>query len=171
MGLPADTRVVSDNRDARLVLDDLIAEGARFDLIFGDAFNDLSIPYHLTTREVAEKLARLVVPDGAYLANVIDNPAKGEFMRAYARTLNAVFPHLRVLSGPGGASMDGLATYVLVASHQPLGLDSLDGTRGVRVIPEERVRAWLQSGRPLILSDDYAPVDNLMAPMFAERGY
>ena len=171
MGLPTDTRVVTDNRDARLVLDELVAAGARFDLVFGDAFNDLSVPYHLTTREVAAKLARLVTPGGAYLANVIDNPARGEFMRAYAHTLRTAFPHLRVLSGPGGVGLDALATYVLVASHQPLALDALDGTRGVRVIPEPQVAAWLARDRPLVLSDDYAPVDNLMAPMFAERGY
>jgi len=171
MGLPADTRVATDNRDARLVLDDLLAAGARFDLVFGDAFNDLSIPYHLTTREVAVKLAQLVAPDGAYLANVIDNPERGEFMRAYAHTLRTAFPYLRVLSGPGGVGLDVLATYVLVASHQPLALETVDGTRGVRVIPEPQVAAWLASRPPLVLSDDYAPVDNLMAPMFAERGY
>ena len=162
----------TDNRDARLVVDDLIAAGRQFDLIFGDAFNDLSIPYHLTTQEFAVKLGRLVAPDGAYLANVIDNPARGEFMRAYARTLATVFPHLSVLSGPAGGELSGLATYVLVASPSPLPVAHLDNEdRRVRVIPQQRVANWLATGRSLVLTDEYAPVDNLMAPMFAERGY
>src|SRR5262249_6680667 len=81
MGLRADTRVVSYNRDARLVLDELVAAGKQYDLIFGDAFNDLSIPYHLTTQELAAKLRLVLARNGVYLANVIDNPTRGEFMR------------------------------------------------------------------------------------------
>ncbi|HEY7060265.1 MAG TPA: fused MFS/spermidine synthase [Chloroflexota bacterium] len=164
MGLPADSRVVTDNRDARLVLDDLIAQGRQFDVVFGDAFNDLSIPYHLTTREFAAKLARLVAPGGAYLANIIDDPVRGEFMRAYAQTLNTAFPHIAVVSTAASRDLGGLSTYVLAASATPL--DPAE----VPLMPPERVAAWLAAGRPLVLSDDYAPVDNLMAPMFAERG-
>ena len=43
-------------------------------------------------------------------------------------------------------------------------------TQQLPMVPHDRVSAWLAEGRPLVLSDDYAPVDNLMAPMFAERG-
>ncbi len=172
MGLAPDSRVVTYNRDARLVLDELIAAGRQYDLIYGDAFNDLSIPYHLTTREFALKLRRLLAPAGIYLANVIDNPARGEFMRAYARTLATVFPHLGVLSGPGGDGLNGLATYVLAASPAPLDLAALNGAAPrVQVVPPARVAAWLADGPPLVLTDDYAPVDNLMAPIFAERGH
>jgi spermidine synthase len=172
MGLSPDSRVVSYNRDARIVLDELIAAGRQYDLIFGDAFNDLSIPYHLTTREFAQKLGRLVAPGGAYVANVIDNPAHGEFMRAYARTLGTVFPHVAVFTGQSSAELRGLATYVVAASPAPLDLARLDNPAGrVRVVPPERVAEWLAAGRQLVLTDDYVPVDNLMAPMFAERGY
>jgi len=40
----------------------------------------------------------------------------------------------------------------------------------VRIVPDARVAEWLAAGRSLVLTDDYVPVDNLMAPMFAERG-
>jgi spermidine synthase len=163
MGLPADSRVVTYSRDARLVLDELVAAGRQYDLIFGDAFNDLSIPYHLTTREVADKLARLIAPGGVYLANIIDDPARGEFMRAYARTLGTAFPHIAIVSSGASRDLRGLSTYVVAASATPLDPDQ------VALFPAEQVAAWLAEGRPLILSDDYAPVDNLMAPMFAER--
>jgi spermidine synthase len=165
MGLTPDSRVVTYSRDARLVLDELIAAGRQYDLVFGDAFNDLSIPYHLTTREFAAKLRQIVAPDGAYLANIIDNPARGEFMRAYARTLATAFPHIAIVRTGAVSDLQGLSTYVLLASAAPL-----DDPR-VRVLPAERVAAWLAEGHPLVLTDDYAPVDNLMAPMFAERGH
>jgi spermidine synthase len=172
MGLRPESRIVSYNRDARLVLDELIAANRQFDLIYGDAFNDLSIPYHLTTREVAAKLARLLDQRGIYLANVIDNPARGEFLRAYTRTLGTVFPHLAVLTGALGNELSGLGTYVVAASHAPLDLAILDDpVRRVRLVPPAEVAAWLAAGPGLILTDEYAPVDNLMAPIFVERGY
>jgi hypothetical protein len=44
-----------------------------YDFIYGDAFNDLSVPWHLTTREYSEKVARLLTPGlGVYLINLID---------------------------------------------------------------------------------------------------
>ena len=115
---------------------------------------------------------RLVAPGGVYVANVIDNPAYGEFMRAYARTLNTVFPNVAVLTGQSSAELRGLATYVVAASPQPLDAARLDHpAERVRVVPADRVAEWLAAGRNLVLTDDYVPVDNLMAPMFAERGY
>jgi hypothetical protein len=133
-------------------------------LVFGDAFNDLSVPYHLATREVAVKVRRLLAPQGAYVANIIDDPARGEFMRAYVRTLGTVFEHVAVVSNAPSGDLDGLSTYVVVASARPL-----DGAP-VPWVPPARVAAWLAGGPPLVLTDDYAPVDNLMAPRFAERG-
>ena len=39
-------------------------EKGTYDFIFGDAFNDLSIPYHLTTKEFAAQLKTLLKPEG-----------------------------------------------------------------------------------------------------------
>src|SRR5437763_10131440 len=46
------TNITTYNVDGRLMLNELSRTNAgQYDLIIGDAFNDLSIPYHLTTRE------------------------------------------------------------------------------------------------------------------------
>jgi len=69
--------------DARNVVDDLLKENARraqsgegtqqFDFVYGDAFNDFSVPWHLTTLEFNRKVRDLLAPDaGVYLINVID---------------------------------------------------------------------------------------------------
>ena len=44
----------------------------QYDLIFGDAFNDFSVPWHLTTREFNEKIAKMMSPTGVYMINIID---------------------------------------------------------------------------------------------------
>jgi len=56
MGLPQDSRIVTHNMDARLFFTNGDARQERHDLVLGDAFNDLSIPYHLTTLEFNQML-------------------------------------------------------------------------------------------------------------------
>tara|TARA_R110002072_G_scaffold146075_2_gene292840 strand:+ start:22536 stop:25634 length:3099 start_codon:yes stop_codon:yes gene_type:complete len=85
MGLPPDgqTAVRTLIGDARNVVDDLlkankvrVASGEKpihYDFVYGDAFNDFSVPWHLTTLEFNEKVKALLNPDsGVYLVNVID---------------------------------------------------------------------------------------------------
>jgi len=100
-------------------------EKGTYDLIFGDAFNDLSIPYHLTTKEFAMQLRSLLKPDGLLLANVIDSFKKGAFMPSYIRTLEEVFGkrnvHLMTLSSD--YEKIGISTCVVVASAKTLDMD------------------------------------------------
>jgi hypothetical protein len=39
------------------------------------------------------------------------------------------------------------------------------------IMPADLMRQWLTEANAPILTDDYAPVDNLIAPVFAERGF
>ena len=41
----------------------------------------------------------------------------------------------------------------------------------VIIMPAELMRQWLDDAHAPVLTDDYAPVDNLIAPIFAERGF
>ncbi|MDP3046810.1 MAG: fused MFS/spermidine synthase, partial [Chloroflexota bacterium] len=66
LGLPDTTTIRSYNEDARQYLM-RATPSAQYDLILGDAFNDLSVPYHLTTREFSERVRRFLKPDGLYL--------------------------------------------------------------------------------------------------------
>jgi hypothetical protein len=65
-------------QDARNFVDDRLLQNqtsdrpVKYDFIYGDAFNDYSIPFHLTTLEFARKLRQLLSDDGCYLANVIE---------------------------------------------------------------------------------------------------
>lgn len=80
LGLVHDSRTAITTRlgDARNVVDDLIRANRQvsapvsYDFVYGDAFNDFSIPWHLTTREFTRKVRRLMKSDGVYMINVID---------------------------------------------------------------------------------------------------
>ncbi len=43
-----------------------------YDFVYGDAFNDFSVPWHLTTREFTQKVSDLMTPQGVFLANIIE---------------------------------------------------------------------------------------------------
>ncbi len=181
LGIPEQTKIRSHNMDGRWFVMNSKEKGS-FDFIFGDAFNDLSIPYHLTTKEFAMQLKALLKPDGLLLANVIDSMKKGQFMPSYIRTLEEVFGkgnvHLITLS----SDFDniGISTHVVVASPQKLDLDHFvkvvkkeKGEAMVsHVMPQDLLQKYLNERYWVILTDDYVPVDNLIAPIFEERfGY
>src|SRR5262249_55619278 len=84
------TRVRTHIGDARNFVDDRIRENEKlaaagkppitYDFVYGDAFNDLSVPWHLTTREFSERIARLLTPgQGVYLVNIIDIYPRARF--------------------------------------------------------------------------------------------
>lgn len=176
MGLPRDTRVITYNEDARLVVKRL--EDGQYHAIIGDAFNDLSVPYHLTTREFAQIVHDLLTPDGFYMLNVVDTFAGGRFLPSMILTLEQVFPHVYLLAEGPGWEQDGRNTFVLVAGKQPLS-ENLLHTQVADLLPDgpvstmldpERLRAYVDKSSAVILTDSHAPVDNMLAPVFAERG-
>ena len=66
----------------------------RLRLVIGDAFGGLAVPWHLTTTEFLDEVARVLRPDGAYVANLIDYPPLG-FFRAEAATAATRFAKSR----------------------------------------------------------------------------
>ena len=56
--------------DARVTLRGEPTDSA--DLVVGDAFGGVAVPWHLTTEEFARDIRRVLRPDGLYLLNVID---------------------------------------------------------------------------------------------------
>jgi spermidine synthase len=176
MGLHPRTRVISYNTDAREVVE--AKQGSPpYDLVFGDAFNDFQIPYHLTTREFAQKIRNLLKPDGLYLALVIDRMRGGRFMASLVRTLREVFPHVYVVADVVRTMAPRAQTYVVAASATPLDPERLrtvrgqgpDGEAAVRIMPRDAMEDWLRGSDSVVMTDDYAPADNLMAPIFLER--
>ena len=70
-GSPRDTPIKTYWGDARQFVE-LNQDNKQYDLVFGDAFNDFSVPWHLTTREFNEKIKKMLTPNGVYMINIID---------------------------------------------------------------------------------------------------
>ncbi len=181
LGIVDDTRIRSFNEDARWFLMNS-KESGRYDFVFGDAFNDLSIPYHLTTKEFAQEVRRVLKPDGLLMANVIDSFKVGLFMPSYIRTLEEVFGkgNVHLLTLTSDYDRIGISTNVIVASPRKLDMDDFvrtikgkeDDEMTAYVMPLERLQKYLNDHDSIVLTDDYVPVDNLIAPIFEERfGY
>ena len=68
LGFEDEALVVVD--DARRSLH--LVEPGSLDLVVGDAFSGLSVPWHLTTVEFVEEISARLRPDGVYTVNVID---------------------------------------------------------------------------------------------------
>jgi spermidine synthase len=180
LGVSESTKIRTFNEDGRWFVMNCQDKGT-YDFIFGDAFNDLSIPYHLTTKEFATLLKSLLKPDGMLMANVIDSFKQGAFMPSYIRTLEEVFGkgnvHLITLSSD--YDHIGISTFVVVASPQKLDMDDFirkvkgkGGEITSHVMPQDQLQEFLRDRYSVILTDDYVPVDNLIAPIFEERfGY
>lgn len=181
LGVSRDSRIRSFNEDGRWFVMNLKQRHV-YDFIFLDAFNDLSIPYHLTTKEFAALLKPLLKPDGIIISNIIDDVQEGRFLPSYIKTLEAVFGKGHVgLAVPFAENKAvGISTCIVVAGLQKLDMDDfilkvreVKGEGTVSSLPPPHV---LQSdtGRryAILLTDDYVPVDNLIAPVFEKRfGY
>jgi hypothetical protein len=163
-GIPRETAIRSINQDARWFA---MRSTDRYDVIFIDAFNDLSVPYHLTTREFAALLRRRLAPNGAIVVNVIDNFERGRFLASYTRTLQGVFgnDNVAIIIENDEDMGDVQSTYVVIAS--PVLGQILGAIGNGKPIPGDVVARYVRKG--IVLTDDYVPVDNMLAPLFAER--
>jgi spermidine synthase len=148
--------------DARMLVGDLPDDSA--DVVVGDAFGGVAVPWHLTTKEFVSELHRVLRPSGAYVANIIDgNDLK--FLRAELATLRSVFADVAVV-GPA-ATFAGLqrSNLVVVASDEPISLTRLDSAVGAagldhQVLAGADVDALIADAP--VLTDDYAPVDQFL---------
>jgi spermidine synthase len=155
--------------EAVVVVDDARRSIARVpegsvDVVMGDAFSGLTVPWHLTTIEFVETLSEKLAPGGLYTVNIIDRP-EARFARAEAATLQAVFEHVAVFAPPGYFTGERGGNYVLVGSHDPMDME--------RVAAAIRSRGGVEIGLfgPDLgrfvddadaLTDDFAPVDQML---------
>lgn len=149
--------------DARIALAD-IADGSQR-LVVGDAFGGVSAAWHLTTTEALAQIRRTLTPDGVYAANVIDFGSLA-FVRAQLATFQRSFAHVALLARPSGISGERGGNFVGIASQAPLPIAEIEAALENRsdwvVIQGAQLDRWI--GDATVLSDDFAPVDQLLTP-------
>ncbi|HEY2784696.1 MAG TPA: fused MFS/spermidine synthase [Fimbriiglobus sp.] len=165
LGLDPALGIATFNMDGRQFVTERATESA-YDLITLDAVNDLSVPAHLLTLEFDRAVKRLLSPRGIYLLTVIDVPARGRLWTAAVRTLQEAFPYVVVLSGADNWNPDAQSVLVIYAADTPFVLPKSGRTK---VLPQGEIERYLSESRPVVLTDRYAPVDQLMADVFRIR--
>ncbi|MFD3944812.1 fused MFS/spermidine synthase [Streptomyces sp. NPDC058579] len=169
LGLKSQAGIDVRVEDGRLGLRRL--DAASRDLVVGDAFGGVSVPWHLTTVEAMAEVRRVLDADGLYVANLIDHGALA-FARAEVATLSATFEHVALVGEPADIGLDPTATskggnLIVLASDRPVDLratqEGLDARRtGWKIATGDDLTSWVGDARQL--TDDHAPVDQLLQP-------
>ncbi|WP_338781465.1 fused MFS/spermidine synthase [Streptomyces sp. DG1A-41] len=169
LGLRPEAGIDVRVEDGRLGLRRLEA-GSR-DLVVGDAFGGVSVPWHLTTVEAMTDVRRVLDEDGLYVANLIDHGGLA-FARAEVATLSEIFEHVALVGEPTDIGLDPTATpqggnLVVIAAARPIDLRAtrraLDTRQtGWKIATGDTLTSWI--GDAQLLTDDHAPVDQLLQP-------
>lgn len=126
-----------------------------YDFVLMDAFLGEDVPGHLFTREAFSAMRRRLAP-GGLLAMNYTSFADGADARSVARTLRAVFPHVKGFTDRDDSG--DLVSTVFLASADPIALDDAAATlpSAARFLTHE-VR-YPEAGSTL-LTDDFNPIN------------
>jgi len=157
----ANMRVI--HRDARAVLQSI---QQNYDIVVTDVFHDISVPYHMVTREFAQAVKHKLSAEGLYLMNVVDIFPDAKLVKSLIKTLQTEFNHVDVWLEETPEAVSRV-TYVISAQNSRPLPEIIKSQRGFE-------RRWLRVNGSLsnrgtamqdlpILTDDYVPVERLLA--------
>jgi len=173
-GLDPATKIKTINLDARNYVDYFIQQEKlghgveKYDFIYEDVVNDYSIPFQLTTKEYNDKIFNLLTGDGIYMVNMIDMLDSGLLVGSVANTLRQTFPYVAILTDTR-TKPNIRNTFVAAAAKRKLNLTNV--CRGfpidpnLKILNESEIEQLQKRSNGLILTDNYAPVENLLAPV------
>ncbi len=159
--------------------------GAAFDVVLMDAYRTRSVPPHVVTREFDAEVAARLAESGVFLSNVIDRGDTLFLTLSIARTLSTVFPAVDVWIAEGEGNH---ATNVVLAAWKEAARAFRPDEIAVPVTvmeageaPRSRPVTWRRvdfrdaatrwpHACPVVLTDDRAPVDRLLAGRHACSG-
>jgi len=175
-GLSEKSDIEIHHLDARNYIEDRIrhkkqGEGiSSFHLIFNDTIFGLAVPYHLTTYEYNGKMRQLLKPEGMYVTTLVDSIKSPKFLTAMISTLNETFPYTYVLlPGERENYKSGYKTFVVMASLEELDKNKFASFEG-KMLNEDELKLLKGHSEDIILTDNYAPVDNLLKEIFCMQG-
>ena len=142
-----------------------------FDFVYGDAFNDYSVPNHLVTKEFSEMVKEILKPrTGLYLINIIDIFDSGKFLGAVYNSMKRVFPRVYIYcNNDGGPDLrkDGRDTYIVIGAlsahdFKDLGLHEGEKKFIGSLLTEKDLKVLEERSQGIVLTDDFSPVENLL---------
>lgn len=158
--------------DGRVALQS-IPPAPRFDIVFSDVYDDMSMPAHLVTREFNREVRARLKPGGVYAVNVIEGGERPAFLYSLVRTLQQDFPAVEVWVDASDAWRLARITSVVIAADAASPFDRLTATRPPARAwtrrPAEELEARISAAGVPILTDDFAPVDRLLVHILLDR--
>lgn len=181
LGLSRNTKVRSHHMDGRQFIRERAPKN-HYKYVIQDAVNDLSVPYHLMTKEYNDAVKETLAPGGAYLLTLIDSVETGDLWRAAYHTMGKSFKYVELLDPDGFTRPKDRTVFIVYGSDDPLDLAEIRAVAEeayarqahphdayTHVLARDRLEEYLSSRPEVVLSDQYAPVDNLMARVFREQ--
>lgn len=158
-----DKKTTIYTKDARVVLSKVKKQ---YDIIFLDAYNTRSIPFHLTTKEFLETVRSRLKPKGVVVSNIW-SPDLNKYFDAEVKTFQVTFPELYIYKALTSGN------YIFIATNQPGRIQRYAVVDRAKQIQRERdfhfdladlIRSQYQyaTKRPTkerVLTDDRAPVN------------
>jgi spermidine synthase len=152
----------------------------RYDMILLDAYFTDAIPFHLTTREFFQTAEKKLTANGIVVANIIGavTGPGGRITRSVVKTLREIFPQIYIFPTrrADNASLDTIQNVIVIATRERQRLDIREITRRAASLgrdlfpnPLKDIAASYYDARipdhdVPVLTDDYAPTDNLLHP-------
>ncbi|MFI8950470.1 spermidine synthase [Streptomyces sp. NPDC053750] len=149
--LPDDAGITPHGADARAWLESAPVDSA--DVLVADVFGGSRVPAHLTSVEYAREAARVLRPDGVYVANLAD-AAPFPFLRPQLAGFATLFEELALIAEPGVLRGRRFGNAVLVAAHRPLDTAALTRRTAADVFPARvehgpALREFIGDARPV----------------------
>jgi len=158
------------HQDARVAL--ASKPGESYDVIVGDVFHDITVPYHLVTVEYMDLIKSRLRSNGIYMMNIVDAYPDARLLKSMYRTLKKPFNNVQIYLEKLPDKPER-QTYVIIAGDNLRQQQQVKATKGSS-------RSWLNvtavilsSGTPVeelpLLTDDFSPVDRLINELLLKK--
>ncbi|HSI21260.1 MAG TPA: fused MFS/spermidine synthase [Verrucomicrobiae bacterium] len=155
--LVPDPRLTIIHEDGRTFLN---KNEKKYDLIFGDAFRSVQIPFQLVTQEAFARIAAALTEDGVMIMNVIGGLTgdTSHITQSIVQTAQVSLPEGALFQVYEGIDSASLQNVIFVASKSPLQDDAAGADELQRKYLSLRWnKGW--DGELPILTDQFAPVE------------
>jgi spermidine synthase len=159
--LKDDPRLKIIHADGRVFLNQ---NKKKYDVVLMDAFNSISIPPQLATKEAAAKVYDSLNDDGVVLVNII-SAAEGKrslFLKAEYMAYQAVFPQVMVFVVNSPEKPEIAQNLMLVALKSAEVPELSNSNTELNFLLSRLYKGKIEPNQRMI-TDDYAPVDHYMS--------
>ena len=148
----------------------------KYDVVVLDAYGRTYVPFHLMTKEFHQLLSEHLTEDGVLVSNIITSLEGGaaDLFRAELKTMREVYPRVEFYTVSATTTSSFVQNIIVVATKSDEELTKEDLLQnaeqrikvpGIDDMINRRFTSPFDTTTALILTDDHAPVANLLNPI------